>query len=95
VQQQLQRVALARDAAAAYREALIPQREAIVARLQEQANYMLVDTFSVLLAKQQEYAAYDDYVDAVQDYWRSRVALLHAVGTQLAAALPVATEDTP
>jgi cobalt-zinc-cadmium efflux system outer membrane protein len=95
VQQQLQRVALARDAAAAYHEALIPQREAIVARLQEQANYMLVDTFSVLLAKQQEYAAYDGYVDAVEDYWRSRVALLRAVGTQLAAALPVATEDTP
>ena len=90
VQQQLQRVALASDAATGYREGLIPQREAIVARLQEQANFMIVDTFKVLLAKQQEYAAYDGYVDAVQDYWRARVALLRAVGTQLVATLPVA-----
>jgi len=93
VQQQLQRVALASDAATGYREGLIPQREAIVARLQEQANFMIVDTFKVLLAKQQEYAAYDGYVDAVQDYWRARVALLRAVGTQLVATLPVAATE--
>jgi cobalt-zinc-cadmium efflux system outer membrane protein len=95
LQQQLQRVGIAHAAAEGYRSGLIPQREAIVAQMQQRTNQMLVDTFALLLARQQEQAAYDGYVDAVQDYWRSRVALLQAVGTQLVAALPPKMEDQP
>ena len=88
LQQQLQKLGLARDRAEGYRQSLIPQREAVVARLQERVNYMLDDAFTLLLARQQEYAAYEGYVDAVQAYWRARVDLLHATGSQLAVALP-------
>lgn len=82
VEQQLRRLELARLQAALYRDALIPQREAIVARLREQANYMLVDQFAVLLARQQEYAAYAGYVDAVLRYWSTQVELLRAMGSE-------------
>ena len=95
LQQSLQRIDIARTAVEGYRAGLIPQREAIVAQLQQRTNQMLTDTFSLLLAKQQEHAAYEGYVDAVQDYWRARVAVLRVSGTQLVAALPVAQEDQP
>ena len=66
-----------------YRAALIPQRETIVARTQEQQNYMLVGVFELLLAKQQEFDAYQGYLEAVRDYWLARVDLMRAVGTRL------------
>ncbi|HXC60453.1 MAG TPA: TolC family protein [Steroidobacteraceae bacterium] len=81
VGRQLQRRELARLQAQAYREGLIPQREAIVARLQERANYMLADSFSVLTARQQEYTAYAGYVDAVLRYWTAHTELLRAMGS--------------
>ncbi|MEY4761441.1 MAG: hypothetical protein RLZZ200_1297 [Pseudomonadota bacterium] len=88
LQQQLQKLRLARDRVEGYRVSLIPQREAVVARLQERVNFMLDDAFTLLLARQQEYAAYEGYVRAVQDYWRARVDLLRATGSQLVVALP-------
>lgn len=65
------------------REELIPQREAVVAQTQRELNYMLVGAFDLLLAKQQEYAAYGDYLDAVRDYWLARSALSRAIGRRL------------
>lgn len=82
VEQQQNKLALARLQVEAFRDGLIPQREAIVLRLTEQANYMLVDGFAVLLARQQEYAAYAGYVEALQHYWSTQVELLRAVGSQ-------------
>ncbi len=67
-----------------YRASLIPLRETIVARTQEEVNFMLVGQFELLLAKQQEYDAYQGYLEAVRDYWLARVALAREVG----AALP-------
>lgn len=61
----------------------IPLREQIVARTQEQANYMLVGVFDLLRAKQDEYATYQQYLEAVRDYWHARVDLAHAVGSRL------------
>jgi len=77
------RVAATRKIAEDYRAALIPQRETIVARTQEQQNYMLVGVFELLLAKQQEFDAYQGYLESVRDYWLARVELARAVGTQL------------
>jgi len=82
VARQLQRMELARLQAQAYREGLIPQRENVVARLREQANFMLVDSFTVLTARQQEYAAYAGYVDAAQRYWTAQTELSRAMGSQ-------------
>ena len=83
VQRQSDRMQLAREQVLRYREGLIPQREAVVARLQEQVKFMLTDTFNLLLAKQQEYAAYEGYVEAVHSCWSARVELMRAVGARL------------
>lgn len=79
---QVARLELAREQVHAYRERLIPAREAVVARVTEQANFMLVDTFAVLVARQQEYAAYAGYVEAQLRYWNAHVDLQRALGSQ-------------
>jgi cobalt-zinc-cadmium efflux system outer membrane protein len=79
----VERVAATRKIAEDYRAALIPQREAIVARTQEHQNYMLVGVFELLLAKQQEFDAYQGYLEAVRDYWLARADLSRAVGAHL------------
>lgn len=79
-------VAAARQRAEHYRTSLIPLREAIVARTQEQVNYMLVGQFELLLVKQQEYDAYQGYLEAVRDYWLARVELARTVGAPLPSA---------
>jgi cobalt-zinc-cadmium efflux system outer membrane protein len=79
----IDRVATTRKIAEDYRAALIPQRETIVARTQEQQNYMLIGVFELLLAKQQEFDAYQGYLEAVRDYWLARVDLMRAVGAHL------------
>lgn len=66
-----------------YRTALIPQREEIVQRTQEQVNFMLVGQFELLLSKQQEYDAYQGYLEAVRDYWVARTELRRQVGAPL------------
>jgi cobalt-zinc-cadmium efflux system outer membrane protein len=72
-----------RQLAQEYRDVLVPQREAVAARMQEEQNYMLIGVFEVLAAKQQEYEAYAGYIDAVRSYWASRSALARAVGRRL------------
>lgn len=61
----------------------IPLREKIVARTQEQVSYMLVGIFELLRAKQNEYNAYEQYLEAVRDYWDARVDLARAIGSRL------------
>jgi cobalt-zinc-cadmium efflux system outer membrane protein len=61
----------------------IPLRGQIVARMQEQQNYMLVDVFDLLRTKQDEYNVYQQYLESVSDYWLARVDLAHAVGSRL------------
>ncbi len=77
------RVNAARAITQTYRAALIPQREAIVARTQDEVNFMLAGVFELLLTKQQEFDAYQGYIEAVRDYWLARVDLMRAVGAQL------------
>jgi len=73
----------ARQRAEEYRVGLLPARAAIVARTQEEQNYMLTDQFQLLAAKAAEYDAYQGYVESVRDYWLARVELSAAVGTRL------------
>lgn len=74
---------VARVIADRYRTELVPGREAIVARTQEEVNFMLVGVFELLLAKQQEYDAYQAYLEAVRDYWVARAELRGAIGGRL------------
>lgn len=78
-----ERIRAARTIADDYRSALVPEREAVVARTQETVNYMFAGTFELLLAKQQEYDACQGYLEAVRDYWLTRVDLMHTVGGRL------------
>lgn len=89
VQQGVEHVALARDIAERYRQVLVPRREAIVARTQEQVNFMLRGVFELIAAKQDEYDAYEEYLEAVRDYWIARAELRRLVGGRLP------DDDTP
>src|SRR3546814_5539821 len=44
---------------------------------------MLVDVFELLAVRQQGFAAYGAYIDALRDYWIARAALARAVGRRL------------
>ena len=79
----LDRLRVAYDIVERYRTALLPQREAIVARSQEHVNFMLMGVFELIAAKQDEFDAYQHYLEAVRDYWIARVALKRAVGGRL------------
>src|SRR3546814_14294844 len=50
---------------------------------QRELNYMLVDVFELLSVRQQGFAAYGAYIDALRDYWIARAALARAVGRRL------------
>lgn len=78
-----ERVAAMRDIAEDYRVNLVPQREAIVRHESDRNNFMLIGAFELLLSKQQEFDAYEAYLDAVRDYWLARNELGRAIGTAL------------
>lgn len=79
----LDRLTAAREIAERYRTALVPQREAVVGRTLEEQNYMLVGVFELLQAKREELDAYQEYLEAVRDYWLARVELRRAIGGRL------------
>tara|TARA_R110000850_G_scaffold91742_34_gene195007 strand:- start:24077 stop:25495 length:1419 start_codon:yes stop_codon:yes gene_type:complete len=85
IQLAFERVHTYREMANEFRTALIPNREAVVARSQEEQNFMLIGVFELIQAKQQEYAAYAGYIEAVREYWVARSALALAVGRALPA----------
>jgi cobalt-zinc-cadmium efflux system outer membrane protein len=78
-----ERVQAAREMAEEYRSTLIPERESVVTHSQENVNAMLMGVFELLLAKEQEYDAYQGYLEAVRDYWLARVDLTRSVGARL------------
>jgi len=74
-----------------YRGGLIPQREKIVERSQQEQNFMLIGVFELLQAKVREYEAWQGYLEAIRDYWIARTQLMRAVGQRLpsdAGAVP-------
>lgn len=79
----LERLRVNRDIVERYRTALVPRREQIVARSQEQVNFMLMGVFELIVAKQQAYDAYQEYLEAVRDYWTARAELRRSVGGRL------------
>lgn len=66
-----------------YRTQLLPQREGIVDGTQREQNFMFKGAFELLLVKQEQYAAYQAYLEAVRDYWIARAELKRAVGGRL------------
>jgi outer membrane protein TolC len=83
-----------RQIVALHRNALIPQRERIVERSQQEQNFMLIGVFELVQAKVDEYDAYQSYLEAVRDYWLARVELMQAVGQRLPSDA-AASQPTP
>jgi cobalt-zinc-cadmium efflux system outer membrane protein len=69
-----------------YGRTLVPAQQAIVAQQQLRLNFMLVGQFELLLAKQQEYDAWQGYLEAIRDYWIARTDLERAIGGALPGA---------
>ena len=74
----------ARAKVSVHRERLIPARQAGVARAQEEVNFMLTGVFDLLEVKQEELAAYEEYLHSLGDYWAAHTELAKAVGSRLA-----------
>ena len=79
----VERVEVERQIAQDYRTLLLPQREAIVDGTQREVNFMFEGAFELLRVKQEQYAAYQEYIEVVRDYWIARVELRRAVGGPL------------
>jgi len=77
------KVVNARARIAQYRDVMIPQRIETVALAQREVNYMLLGVFELLALKQDEFHAYQGYIEAIRDYWLARADLGLATGTQL------------
>ncbi len=85
----------ARARVAVYRDNLIPAQADVVARTQEQVNFMLTGVFELLDVKRDELAAQEGYLQSVSDYWIARAELGRAVGARQPAAVgePVEMES--
>jgi cobalt-zinc-cadmium efflux system outer membrane protein len=86
------RVRIAHEIVERYRLALLPQREAVVAHTQERVNFMLAGVFELIQARQSGYDAYQEYLEAVRDYWVAVAQLRRACGGRLPGG---ETDGTP
>jgi cobalt-zinc-cadmium efflux system outer membrane protein len=66
-----------------YKRVILPLKQRIVSLTLQKYNYMLVGTFDLLTAKQQEFNALAKYLEAVRDYWVIRADLGRALGGRL------------
>ena len=78
-----ERVRVLGDIVRTHRDALIPARETVVDRSQQEQNFMLIGVFELIQAKTQEYDAYQGYLEAIRDYWLARLDLMRVVGARL------------
>lgn len=89
----LDRLDTARKIADAYRVMLVPERENVTTRTIEEVNFMLAGAFEALAARREQFEAYEEYVEAVRDYWLARVDLRRLSGGALPALEPTGSLD--
>lgn len=87
------RLDAARSELTLLRTQLLPARARVTEQTRRQLNYMLAGSFELLLARQQQYEAFQRYDDALRDYWLARVALAEAVGTALPSDARIGTAE--
>jgi len=68
-----------------YLGSVLPLREQIVALTLKNYNYMLTGAFDLLTAKQQEFEAYQKYLEAVKNYWIIRAEMQRSLGGRFPA----------
>lgn len=97
VRNAVDRLDTAAAAVVEHREVLLPAHHTIVDQQQRRQNFMLIGQFELLLAKQQEYDAWQGQLEAIRDFWIARSDLERAIGGALpSAATPGAdTGDAP
>lgn len=83
VREKRAQVVLARTIVEEYGKVLVPVRESLVRLSQEQYDAMLLGVYQLLAAKQSEFTAYREYIEALRDYWVARSELERAVGARL------------
>ena len=66
-----------------YRHTFLPLREQIVDLTLKNYNYMLTGAFDLIMAKQQEFEAYQKYLEAIRDYWIIRAEMQRSLGGRL------------
>ena len=75
-----------RDLAEHYRTVVIPLNQRLVELSLQEYNYMLIGPFDVLTAKQNEIAAYRNYIETVRDWWIASAEVERLLGGQLVRA---------
>jgi cobalt-zinc-cadmium efflux system outer membrane protein len=66
-----------------YEERILPLREQIVTLTQQEYNFMLADSFSLLRARREQAEAQGAWTRALREYWLTRLELERAVGGRL------------
>ena len=66
-----------------YRGTVLPLREKIVELTLKNYNYMLTGAFDLIMARQQEFEAYQKYLEALRDYWMFRSDMQRSLGGRL------------
>lgn len=82
------RVLTARSVVEDYRKVLVPLRESVVRFSQEQYDAMLLGAYQLIQAKQAEFDAYREYIEALRDYWIAKSDLERAVAGRVDAPPP-------
>lgn len=80
------RVLTARGVVEEYGKVIVPLREKVVRFSQEQYDAMLLGVYQLIQAKQSEFEAYREYIEALRDYWIARSDLERAIGGRVEAA---------
>lgn len=87
------RVLTARGIVEDYGKVIVPLRENVVRYAQEQYDAMLLGVYQLIQAKQSEFEAYREYIEALRDYWIARSDLERAIGGRLASSPSPSTAD--
>jgi cobalt-zinc-cadmium efflux system outer membrane protein len=82
------RVLTARGVVDQYAKSVVPLRENVVRFSQEQYDAMLLGVYQLIQAKQAEFDAYREYIEALRDYWIARSDLERAVGGRVGGPAP-------
>lgn len=78
-----ERVRVLSEVVGIYRAALVPEREIVARQSQLEQNFALIGEFEVLVARAQQYDAYQGFLEAVRDYWLARIDLMRLIGSRL------------
>ena len=87
------RVITARGVVEQYAKVVVPLRESVVRYSQEQYDAMLLGVYQLIQAKQEEFEAYREYIEALRDYWVAKSDLERAVGRRIGAPSPAVVHN--